>query len=68
MTDLQHRSYTLLIDRPVEQLLEAIETLVDRLLPPNFEVERLRIPEGEAREGSLSKYERICTIGYQYVT
>jgi hypothetical protein len=56
---LPQKSYDALIDRPLDQLLERLEFLVDRFLPPTFDVEKLEL----SSEGVIPKSTRIATIG-----
>jgi len=41
LRSLPHKSYEVLVDHPLEQLLERLEQLLDRFLPPTFDVEKV---------------------------
>lgn len=60
--NIPQKSYQIFVDRPIEQLLDSIEVLMNKLLPPTFPVETVSIPSDETE---LTKYSRICTIGYE---
>jgi len=54
---LPQKSYEVLVDRPLEQILERLEALLDKFLPPTFNVEKLEL------DGEISKSTRLITIG-----
>jgi hypothetical protein len=60
--EIPHKSYEILVDAPLEQLLERLEELVNRFLPPTFEVERVDASE-VAHEPS--KLERATHLGHE---
>lgn len=56
---LPSKSYEVLVDRPIEQILERLEELLDRLLPASFDVEK--VDGSHVKE--QSKIERVSHLG-----
>jgi len=58
---LPAKSYEVLVDHPLEQLLERLEQLLDRLLPQNFDVERV----DAAQLKDQTKLQRATHLGLE---
>lgn len=53
----------MLVDRPIEQILERLEELLDRLLPASFDVEK--VDASHVKE--QTKIQRVSHLGKEYV-